>query len=166
MTQPQLSLSCPPTPVPRSAKVNFEALSDDSDEESYDNALMDILHGCFENTYDFSPIQSSSQDSEEDKVESQNNHGTPKVTSEKTCVKLSEQQNDGTMNKTAGNSSGNRSARKKSILDSMEESGHNYIKENIEFITQMRKYKEALMKIKNREVVTAQEIKEVANLRN
>ncbi len=124
---------------------------------------MDILHGCLENPYDFSSIQSqsSSQDSEEDKVEIQNNHGAPKVANAKKIEKQSEQQNDGTMNKNAANSSGNRSARKKSILDSMEESGHNYIKENIEFITQMRKYKEALMKIQNREVVTAQEIKEV-----
>lgn len=63
--------------------------------------------------------------------------------------------------KQVGGSCGNRSARKKSILDCVEESGHNYIKENIDFITKMRKYKEALIKIQNREVATAQEIKEV-----
>ncbi|ODN03524.1 E3 ubiquitin-protein ligase TRIM31 [Orchesella cincta] len=53
------------------------------------------------------------------------------------------------------------SKRKSKTGDSIEESGNCYVKENIEFITQMRKYKAALMKIQNHEVETAAEIKEL-----
>ncbi|CAL8114190.1 unnamed protein product [Orchesella dallaii] len=124
----------PSPPAPRSGKLDLDAVSDDSDVEEYEitlESLQESLNGE-KQSVDATVNTPHTSHNEAERGRTRNN---------KACSKSSK--------------------RKSSITDSIEESGNCYVKDNIEFITQMRKYKAALMKIQNQEVQTAAEIKEL-----